>query len=148
MRRLIRVFAGRTSLNVGFVVRWLIFYIISDFIDLFACFIQALCCFKTLSVILQLCLDVAGNSMLTFRVLPRWNIMAQIHDNIPPSHIILTLGWPVLIPISTFLMLSTKWKSSKYHFKSLFMTWLGIEPTTSQSWSGCSINWATVLVSL
>ena len=31
--------------------------------------------FNTLSVILQWCLDVAGSSMLTFRVLPHWNIM-------------------------------------------------------------------------
>ena len=30
----------------------------------------------------------------------------------PPSHIILTLSWPVLIPSSTFLILSAKRKSS------------------------------------
>ena len=56
------------------------------------------------SFILQWCLDVTGSSMLTFRVLPHWN-MPQIHD-IPPSHIIPTSGWPVLIPNSTLLMLS------------------------------------------
>ena len=38
-----------------------------------------------------------------------------LHDN-PPSHIILTLNWPVLIPNSAFLMLSGKRKSSLYHF--------------------------------
>ena len=69
--------------------------------------------FNNLSVISRRCLDVAGSSMLTFRVLPHWNIMPQTlwHD-IPPSHIILTLSWPVLIPSSTFLMLSAKRKSS------------------------------------
>ena len=69
--------------------------------------------FNNLSVISRRCLDVTGSSMLTFRVLPHWNIMPQIlwHD-IPPSHIILTLSWPVPIPSSTFLMLSTKRKSS------------------------------------
>ena len=63
--------------------------------------------FNNLSVILWRCLDVTGSSMLTFRVLPHWNIMPQTlwHD-IPPSHIILTLNWPVPIPSSTFLMLS------------------------------------------
>ena len=69
--------------------------------------------FNNLSVISRRCLDVTGSSMLTFRVLPHWNIMPQTlwHD-IPPSHIILTLSWPVLIPSSTFLMLSAKRKSS------------------------------------
>ena len=53
--------------------------------------------FNNLSVISRRCLDVAGSSMPTFRVLPHWNIMPQTlwHD-IPPSHIILTLSWPVL----------------------------------------------------
>ena len=69
--------------------------------------------FNNLSVISRQCLDVTGSSMLTFRVLPHWNIMPQTlwHD-IPPSHIILTLSWPVLIPSSTFLMLSAKQTSS------------------------------------
>ena len=40
------------------------------------------------------------------------------HD-IPPSHIILTLSWPVLIPSSIFLMLSAKRKSS------WSLVWLG-----------------------
>ena len=54
--------------------------------------------FNKLSVISRRCLDVAGSSMLTFRVLPHWNITPQTlwHD-IPPSHIILTLSWPVLL---------------------------------------------------
>ena len=69
--------------------------------------------FNNLSVISRRCLDVAGSSMLTFRVLPHWNIMPQtLWHNIPPSHIILTLSWPVPIPSSTFLMLSAKRKSS------------------------------------
>ena len=57
--------------------------------------------FKNLSVILRQCLDVAGSSMLTFRMLPHWNITPQTlwHD-IPPSHIILTLSWPVLALLS------------------------------------------------
>ena len=67
--------------------------------------------FNNLSVILGRCLDVAGSSMLTFRALSHWNI---IHPpppppdtwHIPPSHIILTQIWSVLIPCSTFLMLS------------------------------------------
>ena len=69
--------------------------------------------FNNLSVISRRCLDVAGSSMLTFRVLPHWNITPQTlwHD-IPLGHIILTLSWPVPIPSSTFLMLSAKRKSS------------------------------------
>ena len=57
--------------------------------------------FNNLSVILRWCLDVAGSSMLTFRVLPHWNIMPQTlwHD-IPPIHIILILSWPVLALLS------------------------------------------------
>ena len=69
--------------------------------------------FNNLSIISWRCLDETGSSMLTFRVLPHWNIMPQTlwHD-IPPSHIILTLSWPDPIPSSTFLMLSAKRKSS------------------------------------
>ena len=69
--------------------------------------------FNNLSVILRRCLNVAGSSMLAFRVLPHWNITPQTlwHD-IPPSHIILTLSWLVPIPSSTFLILSAKRKSS------------------------------------
>ena len=69
--------------------------------------------FNNLPVISRQRLDVTGSSMLTFRVLPHWNIMPQTlwHD-IPPSHIILTLSCPVPIPSSTFLMLSAKRKSS------------------------------------
>ena len=53
--------------------------------------------FNNLSVISRRCLDVAGSSILSFRMLPHWNITLQTlwHD-IPPSHIILTLRWPVL----------------------------------------------------
>ena len=53
--------------------------------------------FNNLSVISWWCLDVAGSSMLTFRVLPHWNITSQTlwHD-IPPSPILQTLSWPVL----------------------------------------------------
>ena len=36
--------------------------------------------FNNLSVIPRCCLDVTGNSMLTFRVLPRCNITPQTHD--------------------------------------------------------------------
>ena len=69
--------------------------------------------FNNLSVISRRCLDETGSSMLTFRVLPHWNIMPQTLWHIsPPSHIILTLSWPVPIPSSTFLMLSAKRKSS------------------------------------
>ena len=57
--------------------------------------------FNNLSVISRRCLDVTGSSMLTFRVLPHWNTTPQTlwHD-IPPSHIILTLNWPVLVLLS------------------------------------------------
>ena len=69
--------------------------------------------FNNLSVISRQCLDVTGSSMLTFRVLSHWNIMPQtLWYDIPPSHIILTLSWPVPIPSSTFSMLSAKRKSS------------------------------------
>ena len=52
--------------------------------------------FNNLSVIPRWCLDMAGSLMPTFRVLPHWNIMPQTRHDIPPSHILLTLGWPVL----------------------------------------------------
>ena len=57
--------------------------------------------FNNLSVISRRCLDVTGSSMLTFRLLPHWNIMPQTlwHD-IPPCHTILTLSWPVLALLS------------------------------------------------
>ena len=82
-------------------------------ICLFVWLIWAKVAFTNLSVISGWCLDVTGSSMLTFRVLPHWNVMPQTlwHD-ISPSHIILTLSWPDPIPSSTFLMLSTKRKSS------------------------------------
>ena len=80
--------------------------------------------FNNLSVISWWCLDVAGSSMLTFRVLPHWNITPQNFDiifhqvpfyrqladqffmskclgRIPPSPILLTLSWPVLALLST-----------------------------------------------
>ena len=38
--------------------------------------------FNNISVISQRCLDVAGSSMLTFRVLPHWNIMPPTLDMI------------------------------------------------------------------
>ena len=56
--------------------------------------------FNNLSVISQRCLDVAGSSMLTFRVLPHWNHAKTLWHDIPPSHIILTLSWPVLTLLS------------------------------------------------
>ena len=94
----------------------------------FVCFIRALCRFQqSFSHIMT----VSGYGReLTFRGLSHWNISSMLtfrvlslkyhssdtwHD-IPPSHIILTLSWPVLIPSSTFLMLSTKQKSSQYYF--------------------------------
>ena len=57
--------------------------------------------FNNLSVISRRCLGVTGSWMLTFRELPHWNITPQTlwHD-IPPSHIILTLSWPVLALLS------------------------------------------------
>ena len=67
--------------------------------------------------------------------------------NIPPSHIILTLNWPVLIPSSTFLMLSAKQKNSTI-FKLSGMAQPGIKPATFWSQSGRSTNWATVPVLL
>ena len=44
--------------------------------------------FNNLSVISRPCLDVAGSSMITFRILPHWNITPQIlwHD-MPPSQL-------------------------------------------------------------
>ena len=56
--------------------------------------------FNNLSVLSQQCLDVAGSSMLTFRVLPHWNIKPQTRHDSPPSHIILTPGRPVLALLS------------------------------------------------
>ena len=86
--------------------------------------------FNNLSVISRRCLDVTGSSMLTFRVLPHWNIMPQTlwHD-IPPSHIILTLSWPVPIPSE---------RAASTIFKVFGMTRPGIEPATSLSQSGRS----------
>ena len=57
--------------------------------------------FNNLSVILWRCLDVAVNSMLTFRVLPHWNIMPQTLRR-----------FELTSSSSTFFMLSTKRKSS------------------------------------
>ena len=63
--------------------------------------IWAYVAFNDLSVISRRCLDVAGSSMLTFRVLLHWIIILQtIWHDIPPSHIILTLSWPVLALLS------------------------------------------------
>ena len=39
-------------------------------------------------------------------------LVSDIWHDIPPSCIILTSGWPVLIPSYTFPMLRAKWKSS------------------------------------
>ena len=90
--------------------------------------------FNNLSVISWRCLDVAGSSMLTFRVLPHWNIKPQTlwHD-IPPSHIILTLSWPVLIPSSTFLSWAPSERAASTIFKVFGMTRPGIEPATYRS---------------
>ena len=68
--------------------------------------------FNNLSVLSRRCLDVGDSSMLTFWVLPHWNITPQTLYMIFHRHIILTLRWTVLIPSSTFLILSAKQKSS------------------------------------
>ena len=67
------------------------------------------------------------------------------HD-ITPSHVILTLGRPVLIPTSTFLMLSDKRKSREQHFNVFWTTRPGMEFTTSRSQSEHSTSWVTVPV--
>ena len=114
----------------------------------FFCFSWALHSFKKISVTSWGCLDVAGNSMLTFRVLPHWNIVPDTWHDIPPSYIILTLSWPFQIPNSAFLMLSACQRAASTIFKVFGMTWTGIEPATSQSQRGHSTNWATVPVQL
>ena len=87
--------------------------------------------FNNLSVISRQCLDVAGSSMLTFRVLPHWNITPQTlwHD-IPPSHIILTLSWPVLALFSQcyFLYFRQAKEQLVPFLKSLVWPGLGSNP--------------------
>ena len=58
--------------------------------------------FNNLSVISRWCLNVAGSSMFTYRVLPHWNIMPQTlwHD-IPPPHY---TGTELTSSSSTFLI--------------------------------------------
>ena len=90
---------------------------------------------------------MTGSSVLTFRVLPHWNIKPRTHDMV--FHPI-TLYWhrvtAVLIPSSTFLMLKDKlflsnWsmsqrttKPTKWHVRWA-KTWisLGICPVWSES---------------
>ena len=86
------------------------------FVCLFVCFIWALhVAFNNLSVILQQCLDVAGSSVLTFRVLltgiscPRqltWYSTQSHYTDIELTS-----------SSSTFLMLSAKWKAASTIFK-------------------------------
>ena len=65
--------------------------------------------FNNLSDISWRCLDVVGGSMLTFRVLPHWNITPQtLKHDIPPSHYTDT----ELTSSALFLMLSAQQKSS------------------------------------
>ena len=49
--------------------------------SIFVCFTQVLRHFQQ-SFSCNVCLYVAGSSMLTFRVLPKWNITPQTHDMI------------------------------------------------------------------
>ena len=83
--------------------------------------------FNNLSVISRRCLDVTGSSMLTFRVLPHWNITPQtLWHYIPPSHIVLTLSWPVLALLSKRWVPSERAASTIFIFKVFGMTWPGI----------------------
>ena len=98
---------------------------------------QGLCfyvTFNNLSVISLWCLDVAGSSMLTFRMLRHWN---SIHD-IPSCHIMLPFGWPVLIPSPTFSMLSNKAASTI--FGSLWYDLAGDQTHGTRPQSGHSAH--------
>ena len=99
------------------------------------CFSWALRRFlNNLSVISRWCLDVAGSSMLTFRVLPHWNIMPQTLDMI--FHPV-TLYWhwadQFWFLLSWCRALSER--AARTIFKVSGMTQAGIESATSRSQS-------------
>ena len=101
--------------------------------------------FNNLSVKSRRCLDVAGSSMLTFRVLPHWNVTPQTLYMI--SHPV-TLYWHWADQFWFLALLSYCWAPNERAASSIFkvfgMTRPGIEPATSRSQSGRSTNWATV----
>ena len=98
------------------------------------CFIWALHCFQhSFSHITKVsgCRRELNAASLKYHTPDTW------HD-IPPSHIILTLGRPVLTPVFPFFNAECQAKEQLVQFlKSL----LGIELTTSQPQSGCSTKW-------
>ena len=77
--------------------------------------------FNILSVI---CLNVAGSSMFSFRVLPHGNITPQTHDVL--FHQSEFTDIRRTSSSSTFSMLSSKRKSSYYYFKSLWYDSAGV----------------------
>ena len=89
--------------------------------------------FNNFSVISWRCLDVAGSSMLTFRVLPHWNITPQTLDMI--SHPV-TLYWHWADQFWLLALLSYFWAPSERAASTIFkvfgMTRPGTEPTTSR----------------
>ena len=122
---------------------WKIQFVVCSLFVLFGLYVT----FNNLSVISQRCLDVAGSSMLTFRVLLYWNITPQTSDMI--FHPV-TLYWYWVDQFWVLALLSQCWVPSERAASSIFkifgMTLPGIEPTTFQSQTGCSTNRATVLV--
>ena len=83
--------------------------------------------FNNLSVISRQCLVSTGSSKLTFIMLPHCGItVAATLLDTTPTHIILTLGQPILD-------LCTKRGATSTIFNDFGMSWPGIEPDTSHS---------------
>ena len=100
-----------TTLNARVQIQWIL--------QVYLLFFGSNITFNNLSVISRRYLDAAGSSMLTFRVLHHKSISPQTHVMTFASNFIPILVWPVLIPSSTFIMLSAKPKS-RYRQPSLY----------------------------
>ena len=100
--------------------------------------------FNNLSVISRRCLDVAGSSLLTFRVLPHWNITPQTLDMI--FHPV-TLYWHWADQFYLFFLNAECQAKEQLVpiLKSFVWFGWGSNPKP-RSQSGRSTNWATVPV--
>ena len=78
--------------------------------------------------------------MLTFIVLPHWSIMPQTLDIMPHP---VTLSWHWVVQSKLYSdRLSAKRGAASTIFNDFDMSWPGIEPVTSRSWSVHSTDWA------
>ena len=117
-------------------------------VDSFFCFIWALRHFQQSSVIPRWCLNVAGSSMLTFRVLPHRNTMPQTLDKISQS-VTLYWHWADLFWFLALLCVQTKERKIKKVLASYstMRTWKNDLPHVKTFWlfPFCTLHWLRVL---